>query len=238
MRTAIQIINASSEELGLPTVSISTAGPDDLGPQLLTLLNGLGEELLRVHDWQFLLQTYDLVGDGVTSRFPLPDDFFRIVNQTEWDTANRRPLMGPQSPQMWGWNLYGLVGTGIFYRYRIIGNEFEVWPTPPDQATFSFFYISKLWVEDASNPGTFLDRVYAQDDIPLYDDRMMIAGLKVKLWSIKGLNTVTLQREFADLLAAYKAQNAGAPTINLAGGTGEYLISWYNVPDGSVYGGP
>ena len=234
--SAIDIINDATAELGLPTVTTSTAGPDDLGPQMLSLLNALCKELLTLHDWQFLIKAVEYTAVGDQEFFDLPNDYARQVNQTQWDASNRRPLIGPKSPREWGWCQYGLIGTGIFYRYRIVNDQMQIFPPVADGEKVAFYYISNGMIQDGTNPNLYKSRITSDEDKPLFDERVLVSGLKVKLWSIKGLDSTNLQKEASDLLAAYKAQSQGAAQIDLSGGGREFLVGYGNVPDGTYYG--
>lgn len=229
--TASEIINAAANELGLPTVSLTTSTGDTLAQQSLALLNALGDELIRVHDWQFLENTMEFTGDGITDVFPLPNDFRRQINQTQWDKGNRRPMYGPDSPQMWSWSQYGIVSVGIFFRYRILDNQYTLFPVPGPGTSFALYYISKNWVIDGANPGVTKDKVTAGTDVPLFDRRLMITGLKVKLWAAKGFATKALQDEFDFVLAAEKGQNQGAREITLSGGDQHLYLNYLNIPE-------
>ena len=231
--TAINIINATAQELGLGVVSLSSASTGNVGYQLLGLLNALGAELLRIHDWQNLTRTDTFTGDGTATEFDLPSDFGRQINQTQWDTSSRRPMAGPDSPQVWSWNTYGIVSAGLWYRYRIVGNQYNIYPTPANGEDFAFYYISKNWVSDADVPATMKSSITKPADIPQFDARLLTAGLKAKFWGQKGFDTTILQREFTDLLLAEKGQSQGAPVLSLSGNTDGYLLGWGNVPDGN-----
>lgn len=231
--SARNILNDAAQELGLPPATFNNALADPTGYQMLGLMNSLGDELTRVHDWQFLEQVANFVGDGVTSTFPLPVDFGRQINQTQWDVSNRRPLQGPDNAQMWGWSQYGIVSVGIFYRYRILGNQLAVFPTPALNQQLAFYYITKNWVEDGNNAGTYKPKITLDSDIPRFDKRLMIAGLKLKLWNQKGFDTDNLKQEFDFVLQTEKGQNQGAPVIDLSNGRGRYLLGWGNVPEAS-----
>lgn len=231
MATAIEIINAACHELGLPTVGLNSQTGDTLGTQALALLNALGKELTKVHDWQFLMYTASFVGDGVASEFDLPADFGRQVNQTQWASNDKRPMRGPDSPQMWSWNQFGIVSVGVYYRYRIHLNKYEVFPVPGTGIQFDFYYISKNWALDQDPPFTPKDTLTKTGDTVLYDERLMITGLKVKLWSAKGFDTTNLQDEFNMTLEAVKGQNQGARAIHLDGHDQHLFINWQNVPE-------
>lgn len=230
--TAIQLVNRSLQEIGLPQAAVVISPQDDeTGYQTVGLLNSLGSQLMRVHDWQFLERVQTYTGDGVADSFPLPDDWGRIVNQTEWSSKDRRQMGGPMNAQGWSWTQYGLVSVGVFYRYRILNNRFYVFPTPADGETFSFYYITKNWVLD---PITEMhkDSVTADSDIPMYDDYLMIAGMKFKLWAAKGMDATVLSNEFNYMLEAVKSQNQGAPVISLGRSRGFEYISNRNAPEG------
>lgn len=234
--SAGQIINDAAQELGLPPATFSSALADPTGYQMLGLLNSLGEELTRVHDWQQLLKTMEFTGDGADTQFPLPPDFGRQINQTQWDRSNTRPMQGPDSPQVWGWTQYGLVSVGVFFRYRIAGNQYEVFPVPAVGQQFALYYVSKNWVQDGNDPAIYKTKVTLSSDVPQFDRRMLICGLKSKLWAQKGFETTALQAEFRAIMDMEKAQSQGAPMISLSGSDYRYLISELNVPDGSYYG--
>jgi hypothetical protein len=240
LATAEYIINTAAQELGLPPVSLSSAAGDSNGYQMLGMLNALGDELTRVQDWQFLMKDMAYVADGLTDYFDMPADFLRQVNQTEWNTSMRRPMQGPDSPQVWAWNKFGIVAVGVYFRYRINHNKYQIFPLPGAGQSFALYYISKNWVIDGTSPDPqnprYLDSIIHATDQPMFDRRICIAGLKVKLWAQKGFDTTTLQEEFNYLLASEKAQNQGAPVISLSGSRGRVFLDWQNVPDGTYYG--
>lgn len=228
---AIDIINSALAELGLPLVQLGVTTSDTTALQSLAMLNALGDELVRVNDWQFLEKVAGFVGDGTSEQFPMPIDYGRIVNQTQWAVSDARPLLGPDSPQIWAWNKYGIASVGVFYRYRILNNEMTVFPVPAANAEFAFYYISKNWVQDGEDPSMYKSRVTRETDVPVFDRRLLTSGLKAKLWAQKGFDTSVLQQEFLFALEAEKAQTGGARVINLTGCGGSFLLNQSNVPD-------
>lgn len=231
--SALILVNRALQEIGLPQVPTVVSPQDDqTGFQTLGTLNALGSQLMRVHDWQFLEGHQMFEGDGVTASFPLPDDWGRIVNQTQWSEKNKRPMYGPMSPQGWSWVQFGIVSVGVYYRYRILGNRFHVFPTPDLGEQIDFYYIKKNWVFDPTTD-QFKDAVNSDSDIPVYDDYLMIAGMKFKLWAAKGMDTSVLGSEFDYMLGSVKAQDQGAPVISLDRRWDHLYISGQNVPDGS-----
>lgn len=229
--TAQSILDAANTELGLPLSTFGVTSYDQTGRQAIAMMQAIGDDLVRVHDWQFLEKTQTFTGDGSTSAFPLPADYGRIVNQTEWSTSNQRPMTGPMSPQMWGWCQYGIVSSGFYYRYRILENKLHVFPTPGAGEEFAFFYVSKNWVMDASM--TYKDTITFGTDVPLFDKRLMTSGVKARLWGQKGFDTTQVQAEFDYVLSSEKGITQAAPVIGLSGNDTGLLIGPNNVPDGN-----
>lgn len=230
LMTAQEIIDQALNELGLPTSILGSTQVTQISTQALALLNALGRDLVKVHDWQYLEKTATLTGDGVTTEFTMPSDFGRIVNQTQWSSNLRRPMLGPLTSQQWGWTQYGIVSVGVYYRYRILANMFAVYPTPALNDVFNFFYISRNWV--ISQDTTPNDKCINPGDTPLFPGGLMVAGVKLRLWGIKGFDTTILATEFNYLLEAEKGQNQGAPVLNLSNQPDYHLIDITNIPDG------
>lgn len=230
--TTQEIIDASFDELGLPRESLVVGLIGQVGTQSLALLNSIGDDLVKEHDWQFLQQVATLNGDGVTDEFDLPSDFGRIVDQTMWSSNNKLPMEGPLSPQAWGWVQYGIVSAGVFYRYRILNDKLAIFPTPADGEVFNFFYITKNWVLD-DDLVTYKDTTDAGADVPRFDRGLLKKALKVRLWGQKGFDTTALVREYQDDLAIEKAQNQSAPVISLCSSRNNILLDpRRNIPDG------
>lgn len=233
LKTAQEILNAANAELGLPAATFNGPPGDQTGRQASAMIQAIGDDLCRVHDWQFLESFYTFIGDGSTDAFALPTDFGRIVNQTLWATTDSQLVQGPVGPQTWGWLKYGLVSTdGTPYRYRVLNNEVRIHPAPADGAEFLFYYIKKNWIY------TYITNVEKNTlslagDRPMFDGRLMVSALKVRLWGQKGFDTTQVQQEFNFVLASEKSISQGAPVIDLTGGRHSYLISSGNLPEGN-----
>lgn len=233
LKTAQQILNAANAELGLPAATFNGPPGDQTGRQASAMIQAIGDDLCRVHDWQFLEKQHEFTATGAEDHYSLPDDFGRIVNQTFWASSDSDQVRGPVSSQTWGWLKYGLMGTdGTPYRYRILNNLMRVHPRPPADTEFVFYYIKKNWVL------TYITAVEKATvdlagDQPMFDGRLMVSALKVRLWGQKGFDTTQVQQEFNFVLASEKSISQGAPVIDLTGGRQSYLISSGNLPEGN-----
>lgn len=163
-------------------------------------------------------------------RYPLPSDWRKQINQTEWDRTNRWPLIGPKSPQEWQSFRSGIVNASPRQRFRIVGNSIAIDPAPPDGLTLAYEYISSAWVLSASgSPKTSAD---ADTDTFRFDDHLLTMGLKNKWMQAKGLGDVYAM-DYIRLLEACIAQDSSAKTINLSCSESTRFISTDNVPDGN-----
>lgn len=170
--------------------------------------------------------------------YPEPTDFDHFINQTWWDRTNRWQLLGPMSPQVDQWHLSGVVATGPRRFFRQIGpfpNSYRIWPPPaelvnPLQLVFEYQTINRVRVHGATNTFAFL--FANDDDIPLLDDRLIIAGIKWRFWEQKGFNWLSKRKEYDDMVERFIARDGGAPKLSLVRQPTSILISPLNVQDG------
>lgn len=166
--------------------------------------------------------------------YPLPADWNRQIPQTEWDRGNRWPLNGPKSPQEWQNFKSGIVYAGPRLRFRIQGGSIQINPPPSASGTLAYEYISKNWV--TSQSGTPQSSYLADTDTAIFDDSLLICGLKAKWLQAKGLDYQFAVAEFNSLLDTVKAQDKSAPKLSLAPMYSSILLSNANIPDGSWTG--
>jgi hypothetical protein len=163
--------------------------------------------------------------------YDLPSDWDREISQTEWDRTNRWPLMGPQSSQSWQSFKSGIVYAGPRQRFRILGNAYAINPPPPDGLIFAMEYISNAWI--VSPAGVALTAFASDSDTTVFNDSLLIAGLKAKWKSAKGLDASFDLSEFRTLLEQNKAQDKSAAVLSLGGPSQSILLSTANLPDGN-----
>lgn len=167
------------------------------------------------------------------TKYAFPADYQRIIDRTQWDKSKHWEMLGPESPQQWQWLKSGYIATGPRIRWRILGNAFQIWPAVSTSEYLGFEYVSKYWVIDGNGvpKGSFT----ADSDTCLFDTRLMVAGLKLKYWGIKGFETQLLEDEYTDMLAAIKGEEQGAPMLSMAPRLSSVLLGPENIPD-SNYG--
>ena len=164
------------------------------------------------------------------ANYSMPVDYERTVNKTMYNKTNRWSVIGPKSAQEWQWIKASYITTGPRMRYRIIGNEFVIWPAAYGaNIVLGFEYQSNSWVVAAD--GTDKQKATVDTDTFLFPDRLLVLGTKLKYFEIKGFDTTTLYADYQRELSKFKAQDAGADTLSMAPRYPNILLTQNNIPD-------
>lgn len=163
------------------------------------------------------------------TKYPLPADYDRQINRTQWDKGNHWELLGPKSPQEWQYMKSGIVSTGPRMRYRILGGYFQLWPPALVSTQIGFEYTSNAWVTalDGTKKAAFSNDA----DTCIFRDRTMICGSKFEFFSIKGFDTTTLSRDYEIQKGKEMALDHGAPTLSLQSSGPPLFISPGSIPE-------
>ena len=164
------------------------------------------------------------------ANYPMPSDYQRTVNKTQYNKSNRWSVIGPKTAQEWQWLKASYITTGPRMRYRIMGDKFVIWPASyADNIVLGFEYQSNSWVEAAD--GTPKTKATVDTDTFLFPDRLLVLGTKLKYFEIKGFDTTTLYADYQRELSKFKAQDAGADTLSMAPRYPNILLTQNNIPD-------
>jgi hypothetical protein len=233
--TANECLNRVAAEIGVEPVVDPFASVDPVFVQMRYLLNTAGEELGMAYPWGLLQREYEIVTAALdTGNYPLPPDFFYMIDQTGWERSQNVPLMGPLSAQDWQYLLgRDLVSTTIYASFRLTEGLFKIFPQPPPANLRIFYeYISKDWVSDGITPVTYKDSCTVGSDIPLFDKTLITRYLKVKILEAKGMPTQKAQDDFNQCFSFMTGLDKGAQILNVGRRIGfPYLNMWRNVPD-------
>jgi hypothetical protein len=165
------------------------------------------------------------------NKFDLPSDWLRQIPQTEWNRTQRWELLGPKSSQEWQTFKSGIVSAGPRQRFRILQNQLCLNPSPPDNQTLSFEYISNGWVEGVD--GVAKTEVTQDTDTFIFSDSLLITGLKAQWLVAKGLDASFSLGEFRYLLEQEKSTNKSAPVLSTGAFAGSLLLTDRNMVDGN-----
>lgn len=177
-------------------------------------------------------------------RFPLPDDYVSLVDGTGWDYTRHFPLIGPTTEQEWAWLVNGFVATAPRIRWAIFNNTLNAYPAYNSVERLTFVYKSNGWAGTKFSktplpplPSTELNlprysnTIISPNAYVFFNNRLMVAFIKFKLYSIKGLDTNNLYREYMRLLDIAKATDSGLRNLSMSPDLANPFISWNNLPD-------
>lgn len=185
-----------------------------------------------------LSQAANTSGTGVTlnfgkTKYSMPSDYDRQIDRTHYDKSKHWEMLGPETPQQWEWLKSSYISTGPRIRYRIMGGYFQTWPMMTTPEYLGFEYVSKNWGRDSG--GLSKSSFTADGDTCVFPDRLMVLGLKLKYFEIKGFDTSAFYRDYQAELSIAKANDAGSSTLSMSPKLSSVLIGWENIPD-SGYG--
>jgi len=245
------------KEYILQTVSTTLTGTTTSGSKVITGLSstaGLSNlygvsgtnispfsQIVSVDSSSQVTLNLPATGDGSSDmvfgqvQYPLPSDWLKQIPATEWDRSNRWPLLGPQSAQDWQSFKSGIVYAGPRLRFRIQGGTLSINPPPAANVNLAFEYISNAWAL-AADGVTYKTKFTNDSDTFIYDDSLMLSGVKLRWLQTKGFDYTAAYKEYMDYLAICKAQDKSAPTLSLAPMSGSVLLTNRNIPDGSWHG--
>lgn len=172
------------------------------------------------------------IGGTVTfsrTKYPLPPDYETITDNTHWDKTKHWQMLGPVDAQQWQWLKSGYISTGPRVRWRILGDEFQIWPPYNTLEYLGFEYRSKGFVRSAT--GEVKNSFTADTDTTVLDDSVVALLTKLKYFQIKSFDTTALQQDYTRYLMIAKANDKGSATLSFAPQASAVLIGWANIPD-------
>ena len=160
------------------------------------------------------LATGTSIGGTVTfskTKYPLPPDYETITDNTHWDRTKRWQMLGPVDAQQWQWLKSGYISTGPRVRWRILGDEFQIWPPYNTLEYLGFEYRSKGFVRSAT--GEVKNSFTADSDTTVLDDSVIAILTKLKYFQIKSFDTTALQQDYQRYLSIAKANDKGSACL-------------------------
>jgi hypothetical protein len=161
--------------------------------------------------------------------YDLPSDFEAITDRTQWDKTKHWEALGPEDAQQWQWLKSGYISTGPRIRWRILDNQFQIWPPMNTEEYLGWEYKSNGYVRGVD--GSVKTSFTADSDTTVLNDRLMVLFTKMKYWGIKGFDTTVVAQDYQRVLSIAKANDKGAANLSFAPYPSKVLIGWANIPD-------
>jgi len=226
---AYQIVNESTlsaivqnvaSMVAFPVPQDPAGDPDPTVQQFIQAANMAGIELLTMYDWQELIKNYVIpIQSDYTNQkekgFPLPEDFFDWIDQTNWNATTQFPSLGPVSPQMWQQLLIRTTLPVLSFYWQVRDNLIYVLAPPNSPQTMNVFYLSQAWVQDQDDPTLYKNRITKNGDKALLDPTLITLYTRVKWLEMKGLDTAAAMRDFQIAFENRKGAEKGAPVLSM-----------------------
>lgn len=209
LSTAQQILRETKNSV-IPDTIIGNN--QDAAKQVLEAMTVSITNLSRSFDWQELHREVSFNSAASTIGYTLPADFDRFVDNTFWNTTEKRKVIGPVTPVGWRALTDSTVSGGAVGDYfRIRDNEVQIFPTPTSIEGFTYEYITDLIVNDSVGTGqtTWL----ADSDVPVIDEYIVRLDTTWRLLNMQGRPYAEKQREFDAAMAERTSRSGARETI-------------------------
>jgi hypothetical protein len=248
---AFQIVNESTlsaivqnvaSMVAFPVPADPAGDPDPTVQQFVQAANMAGIELLTMYDWQELIKNYQIpitaTFNGQKEKaFPLPEDFFDWIDQTNWNATTQFPSLGPVSAQMWQQLLIRTTLPTLSFYWQVRDNMIYVLAPPSSPQTMNVFYMSQAWVQDQDDPTLYKNRITKNGDKALLDATLITLYTRVKWLEMKGLDSAAAMRDFQLTYDNRRGSEKGAPVLSMVRDFRyPYIQPLVNTPD-TGYGG-
>jgi hypothetical protein len=240
------VIQTCASLLSLPIPAAPASSPDPNIQLMKTVANLAALELLNAYEWGMLTKmgeidvfsTVPTTDEAVETAFPLPEDFYRFIDQTQWNGAMRFPAVGPVSPQGWMTYMTFPISANFTLTWQVRQNQLWFLNAPPAPGQkFKFMYLSRALVRDADDPTLFKNVADKDGDTFQLDGVLMTLITRVKWLEAKGFDSSAAVRDFLLAFDSRVGAQKGANILNMAGPCHDYpYIGIGNLPDASLYG--
>lgn len=192
-------------------------------------------ELLTKAEWQDLTKrgSISVLQDAPGQKekaYDLPEDFDRLISQTEWVPQQFLKGNGPLSAQQWQACLSGVAGPTIALSWQIRGDQIWFLDPPSSAMTLEFMYISNAQVIDGDDPTLFKNFANKNNDEFMLDPFLVMLLGRVKYLEWKSFDSSAAMRDFLWQFAGKSGADKSAPILSVSGAPAEVLIGSQSVP--------
>lgn len=185
MLSVLEIVQSAYGEMGIPEpASLLTTG--QIESQAKRLLYAESRYLRNQRVFPQLKKIATITTANARQFYAFPSDFWAFIGNTGWDTTAVLPLRGPISDQDWETIINRQSLAGPPFVFRVFGpdlnpastaGQIELYPIPTDVRTLTYeYFINTLFLKtDYTVQG---QTISANTDLSMFDDDIMIAGIK------------------------------------------------------------
>jgi hypothetical protein len=228
--TLLSIVQDVCKKLGsvsVPSVVVGDTSPTTV--QMLALLNEQGKILAEEHPWQELTRqvTHTTIAAELQGTVEsIMPGFNQALYRTIWNRSQQREVYGSVTPREWQY-LKARTAAGIDLKFRIISNNFYIFPAPPAGETIAIEYLTNQWCE--SSGGTGQTAFAADTDVPRLNELLLTLALEYAYKDTQGMDTSAIAGKFTTYKMRKKSTNVPAPILNAA--PPKYVIGGVQIPE-------
>jgi hypothetical protein len=233
--TLAGVVTSICRRVSYPAPTDVAASTDPKILQMIAAANAASSELWTDYEWSELIQQGTIsvvqsVPNEAERAFDFPEDFYRFVNQTQWDGSMQFPALGPVSPQ--GWMTYLVLPITSVFTLTWQVRDGRVWfLNPPAVAVdFRFMYYSLATVIDGTDPTLFKNVATANTDEFRIEGALIEALARQKWLEWNGFDSEAAARDFSILYDARVGVQKAAPVLSATPRRGIHLIDAFNAP--------
>jgi len=206
MAPIIDIVKSIAFDVGLEVPSVLYSSTERTWQKMGVMVNTCARQILEEYDWQRLIKTATVAGDGVLSAFPLPDDYDRMVSDANLWGSSYTWYPSQQVPDFNSWLALNSYDADTWEpRWGLFGGKLNVLPALAAGENLNYGYISNAIVVGAT-PSEFT----ADTDTFVLDDRLLRLSL---IWNWKkseGRDFQPEAQEYVEAMSRAKFKDPGA----------------------------
>lgn len=246
--TLLTIIQGMCDSMALDRPVTVIGNADGITREMLGALNDAGNEIKTENDPPFAGLTRFATFTSTATEYQadlvtIAPDYGFMVNDTLWNTSSAFPVGQSITPQEWAF-LQVRGGIAPYGNMRILVNPATgrlavyVQPAPSAGMTFTFEYISKMWVTSTTlNASTSLytwDSFQTDNDTTFFNEQMLKLEAIWRFKLTKGSDDWQVWKGRANAYTStIKTQEVGTPSFYVGTYRGTKLIDLDNIQDGN-----
>jgi len=217
----LQIVQSASLVIDVERPQALFASTDRTALELTNTVNTAALQILDDYDWQRLIRTATIAGDGIATSFPLPSDYSRMVKDASLIGPNWRFYPAQQMQDFNHWLELIDYPVAIWQqRWMVFGGNLNVMPILPDTMPLSYGYISTSIVV-GSDPSTFT----ADTDTFVLDDELLRLSFIWNWKEAKGFDFSADLAKYQERLEKQRFRDVGSRQTIIGGGIrGRYTM--------------
>lgn len=221
--TILDVVKSVAAVVDIDIPSVVYSSTDRTMIEMGVMANTCARQILEEYDWQRLKKIATITGDGVSTTFPLPADYDRMVKDANLmgrDFTFRAHQQITDSNQWLELQTYEIPSWEP--RWSLFGGSFNILPALGNTLTLQYFYISNWIVNGTQTEFT------ADTDTFVLDERLLRLCM---IWNWKAQKGQEYSNELQDYQEAMSRATFKDP------GTRQAITGYsrYHLPTGGMY---